>query len=127
MIVPAPDFPTGGIILGRSGVRAAYNLGRGSIAMCGCTHIEEIRKDREAIIVTEVPYQVNKARMIERIADMVRAKRIEGSSELRDESARIILGRSGVRAAYNLGRGSIAMRGCTHIEEIRKILCGQTT
>ncbi|HWW48956.1 MAG TPA: DNA gyrase subunit A [Xanthobacteraceae bacterium] len=87
-IVPGPDFPTGGIILGRQGIRAAYHLGRGSIVMRGKVTIEEIRKDRQAIIVTEIPYQVNKATMVERIADLVREKKIEGISDLRDESDR---------------------------------------
>src|SRR6185312_4966796 len=64
-IIPGPDFPTGGVILGRAGIRAAYHLGRGSIVMRGKVAIEEIRKDREAIIVSEIPYQVNKASMVE--------------------------------------------------------------
>jgi DNA gyrase subunit A len=87
-IVPGPDFPTGGIILGRQGIRAAYHLGRGSIVMRGKVAIETIRKDREAIIITEIPYQVNKATMVERIADLVREKKIEGIADLRDESDR---------------------------------------
>jgi DNA gyrase subunit A len=87
-IVPGPDFPTGGIILGRQGIRAAYHLGRGSVVMRGKVSIETVRKDREAIVITEIPYQVNKATMVERIADLVREKRIEGISELRDESDR---------------------------------------
>ena len=87
-IVPGPDFPTGGIILGRAGIRSAYHLGRGSIVMRGKVAIETIRKDREAIIVTEIPYQVNKATMVERIAELVREKKIEGISDLRDESDR---------------------------------------
>ena len=86
--VPGPDFPTGAMILGRSGIRSAYETGRGSIMMRGKTHVEEIRKDREAIIITEIPYQVNKASMIEKIADHVRNKRIEGISDVRDESDR---------------------------------------
>ncbi|MES2750975.1 MAG: DNA gyrase subunit A [Pseudomonadota bacterium] len=87
-IIPGPDFPTGGIILGRQGIRAAYHLGRGSIVMRGKVTIETIRKDREAIIVSEIPYQVNKASMVERIAELVREKKIEGISDLRDESDR---------------------------------------
>src|SRR5438132_1016166 len=87
-IVPGPDFPTGGIILGRSGIRSAYHLGRGSIIMRGKVEIEILRGDREAIIVTEIPYQVNKATMVERIAELVREKKIEGISDLRDESDR---------------------------------------
>lgn len=88
-IVPGPDFPTGGIILGRQGIRSAYLTGRGSILMRGRTEIEETRKDREAIIITEIPYQVNKASMIEKIAELVREKRIEGISDIRDESSRL--------------------------------------
>ena len=102
-IVPGPDFPTGGIILGRSGIRAAYHLGRGSVVMRGRTHVEQIRKNREAIIVSEIPYQVNKARMIEKIADLVREKRIEGISDLRDESDR-----TGVRVVIELRRDAMA-------------------
>jgi DNA gyrase subunit A len=87
-IVPGPDFPTGGIILGRSGIHSAYHTGRGSIVMRGKVEIETIRKEREAIIVSEIPYQVNKAAMIERIAELVREKKIEGIAEMRDESDR---------------------------------------
>ena len=100
--VPGPDFPTGGVILGRSGIQAAYKTGRGSIVMRGKTAIEEIRKDRDAIIVTEVPYQVNKARMIERIAEVVRDKVVEGIAELRDESDR-----DGVRVVIELKRDTV--------------------
>ncbi|MBN8919219.1 MAG: DNA gyrase subunit A, partial [Rhizobiales bacterium] len=77
-IVPGPDFPTGGIILGRAGIRAAYHLGRGSIIMRGKATIETLRKDREAIVITEIPYQVNKASMVERIGELVREKKIDG-------------------------------------------------
>ena len=87
-IVPGPDFPTGGIILGRQGIRSAYHLGRGSIVMRGKVSIDTIRKDREAIIITEIPYQVNKATMVERIAELVKEKKIEGIGDLRDESDR---------------------------------------
>src|SRR5882672_6686397 len=87
-IIPGPDFPTGGIILGRQGIRSAYHLGRGSIVMRGKVSIEPARKDREAIIISEIPYQVNKATMVERIAELVRDKKIEGISDLRDESDR---------------------------------------
>ncbi|NOZ32659.1 MAG: DNA gyrase subunit A [Alphaproteobacteria bacterium] len=87
-IMPGPDFPTGAIILGRAGIRQAYETGRGSVLMRGRVTIEEVRKDREALIITELPYQVNKATMIEKIADMVRDKRIEGISDIRDESDR---------------------------------------
>jgi DNA gyrase subunit A len=101
--VPGPDFPTGGVILGRAGIQAAYHTGRGSILMRGKTSVEEIRKDREAIIVHEIPYQVNKASMIEKIADAVRNKRIEGIAELRDESDR-----HGVRVVMELKRDAMA-------------------
>ena len=87
-IIPGPDFPTGGIILGRAGIRAAYHTGRGSIVMRGKVEIETVRKEREAIIITEIPYQVNKATMVERIAELVREKKIEGIADLRDESDR---------------------------------------
>jgi DNA gyrase subunit A len=102
-IIPGPDFPTGAMILGRSGIRAAYHLGRGSIVMRAKAHVEEIRKDREAIIVTEVPYQVNKANMVERIAELVREKKIEGVSDMRDES-----NREGVRVVIELKRDAVA-------------------
>src|SRR6202163_2169062 len=87
-IVPGPDFPTGGIILGRAGIRSAYHTGRGSIVMRGKVAFETIRKEREAIVVTEIPYQVNKATMVERIAELVRDKKIDGITDLRDESDR---------------------------------------
>ena len=98
-IVPGPDFPTGGIILGRSGSRATELTGRGSIIMRGRTHIEEIRKDRWAIIITEIPYQVNKSAMISRIAELVRDKTIDGISDIRDESDR-----QGIRVVIEIKR-----------------------
>ncbi|HVW54511.1 MAG TPA: DNA gyrase subunit A [Rhizobiaceae bacterium] len=102
-IIPGPDFPTGGIILGRSGIYSAYSTGRGSIIMRGKVHIEPIRGDREAIIITEVPYQVNKASMIEKMAELVRDKRIEGISDIRDESDR-----QGYRVVVELKRDAVA-------------------
>jgi DNA gyrase subunit A len=96
-IVPGPDFPTGGIIMGRGGCRAAALTGRGSIILRGRTHFEEIHKDKTAIVVTEIPYQVNKAEMIKRIAELVKSKTIEGISDLRDESDR-----HGVRVVIEL-------------------------
>jgi DNA gyrase subunit A len=102
-IIPAPDFPTGALILGRSGARKAYLEGRGSVIIRAKTHIEELRKDRFAIIVDEVPYQVNKARMIEIIADQVREKKIEGIAHVQDESDRI-----GVRVVIELKRDATA-------------------
>jgi DNA gyrase subunit A len=101
-IVPGPDFPTAGIILGRGGIRLAYQTGRGSIIMRGRAVIEEIRKDREAIIITEIPYQVNKASLVEKIAELVRDKRVEGISELRDESDR-----NGMRIVIELKRDAV--------------------
>ncbi len=102
-IVPAPDFPTGGLILGRAGARAAYHTGRGSIVIRARTEVEEIRKDRQAIVATEIPYQVNKVRLIERIAECVQDKIIEGISDLRDESDR-----DGVRLVIELKRDAMA-------------------
>lgn len=87
-IMPGPDFPTGGLILGRAGIHSAYATGRGSIIMRGRVAFETLRKEREAIVVTEIPYQVNKASMVERIAELVREKKIDGISDLRDESDR---------------------------------------
>ena len=101
--VPGPDFPTGGIILGRAGIKAGFHLGRGPVVMRGRCHVEEIRKEREAIVVTEVPYLVNKAAMIEKMAEAVRAKRIEGIADLRDESDR-----DGVRVVIELKRDAMA-------------------
>jgi len=87
-IIPGPDFPTGGIILGRAGIHSAYHTGRGSIVMRGKVAFETIRKEREAIVISEIPYQVNKATMVERIAELVRDKKIDGIADLRDESDR---------------------------------------
>jgi DNA gyrase subunit A len=98
-IVPGPDFPTRGLLIGKQAARAALARGRGSILMRARCHVEEIRKDREAIIATELPYQVNKARLLERIADLVRDKRIEGIGEIRDESDR-----HGMRVVIELKR-----------------------
>ncbi|SNB67665.1 DNA gyrase subunit A [Arboricoccus pini] len=97
-IVKGPDFPTGAIILGRAGIQQAYTTGRGSVIVRSRTHFEQVR-DRQAIIVTEVPYQVNKARMVERIAEVVREKRVEGIADLRDESDR-----HGVRVVIEVKR-----------------------
>jgi DNA gyrase subunit A len=98
-IMPGPDFPTGGLILGRAGIRSAFETGRGSLVVRARAEIEEIRKDRSAIIVTEIPYQVNKSTLLERIAELVRAKHIEGISDMRDESDR-----SGMRIVIELKR-----------------------
>src|SRR5262249_46529247 len=98
-IVPGPDFPTGALIIGKQAARAALARGRGSILMRARCHVEEIRKDREAIIVTELPYQVNKAKLQERIGEMVRDKRMEGIADVRDESDR-----HGMRVVIELKR-----------------------
>ena len=101
--IPAPDFPTGGVILGRSGARKAYLEGRGSVIIRAKTRIEEVRKDRYAIIIDDIPYQVNKASLIEKIADLVREKKIEGISHVQDESDRV-----GVRVVIELKRDATA-------------------
>ncbi|WP_184653176.1 DNA gyrase subunit A [Rhizobium soli] len=102
-IIPGPDFPTGAMILGRAGIRLAYETGRGSVMMRGRATIEPLRGDREQIIITEVPYQVNKASMVEKIGELVREKRIEGISDLRDESDR-----QGYRVVVELKRDANA-------------------
>ncbi len=102
-LVPGPDFPTGGAILGRAGIRAAYTTGRGSVIVRSKVHTETLRKEREALIVTEIPYQVNKSTLVERIAELVREKRVEGISDLRDES-----NREGMRIVIELKRDAVA-------------------
>ena len=102
-IVPGPDFPTGGLIIGRTGPRTALMTGRGSVIMRGEATVEEIRKDREAIIITSIPYQVNKAALVERIAELVREKRVEGVADLRDESDR-----QGMRIVIEMKRDASA-------------------
>lgn len=101
-VLPGPDFPTGGVILGRAGIRQAYETGRGSIIVRGRSTIEEVRKEREAIVITEIPYQVNKASMVEKIAELVRDKRIEGIADLRDESSR-----EGMRVVIEVKRDAL--------------------
>ncbi len=101
--VQGPDFPTGGLILGRSGIRAAYLKGRGSVVMRSRVEVEELRKDKQALIVTAIPYQVNKRVLIEKIADLVRHKKIEGISDLWDES-----NREGMRIVIALKRDAVA-------------------
>ncbi|MCH2094697.1 MAG: DNA gyrase subunit A [Rhodobacteraceae bacterium] len=101
--IPAPDFPTGGYVLGRSGARKAYTEGRGSVIIRAKTRVEEIRKDRYAIVIDEIPYQVNKASMIEKIAESAREKRIEGIAHVQDESDR-----NGVRVVVELKRDATA-------------------
>ncbi|HEY7670039.1 MAG TPA: DNA gyrase subunit A, partial [Hyphomicrobium sp.] len=102
-IIPGPDFPTGGLILGRQGILSAYHKGRGSIIMRARVEVEEIRKDRDALIVTAIPYQVNKKTLIEKIADAVREKRIEGIADIWDES-----NREGMRIVIELKRDAVA-------------------
>jgi DNA gyrase subunit A len=97
--IPGPDFPTGGIMLGRSGARKAYLEGRGSVILRARTRVEEIRKDRFAIVLDEIPYQVNKASLVEKIADLVREKKIEGIAHVQDESDRV-----GIRVVIELKR-----------------------
>ena len=99
-IVPGPDFPTGAYIAGREGIEAAYKTGRGSFMMRAKAAIEEVGKDRENIVVTEIPYQVNKSRLIERIAELVQTKKIEGIADVRDESSR-----EGMRIVIEIKRG----------------------
>jgi DNA gyrase subunit A len=101
-VVPGPDFPTRGYIYGRAGIREAYTTGRGIITLRAKAHVEKMRGGREAIIVTELPYQVNKATLIEKIGELIRDRRIEGISERRDESSR-----EGIRIVLELGRGEI--------------------
>jgi DNA gyrase subunit A len=101
-IIPGPDFPTGATILGRAGIQAAYHKGRGSIIMRAKVHVEEIRKDRNALIVTQIPYQVNKKTLIEKIAEQAREKRIEGIADVWDET-----NREGMRVVIELKRDAI--------------------
>jgi len=101
-VIPGPDFPTAGYIYGRNGITEAYTTGRGIITLRAKAHVEKLRGGREAIIVTELPYQVNKATLIERIGELMREKKIEGISERRDESSR-----EGIRIVLELGRGEI--------------------
>jgi DNA gyrase subunit A len=101
-VITGPDFPTAGYIYGRTGIREAYTTGRGTITLRAKAHAEKLRGGREAIIVTELPYQVNKATLIEKISELSRDKRIDGISEIRDES-----NREGIRVVLELGRGEI--------------------
>ena len=102
-IIPAPDFPTAGIIYGLEGVREGYRTGRGRVVMRARTHVEDLdRGSRQAIIVDEIPYQVNKANLLTRIGELVREKKLEGISDLRDESDK-----SGMRVVIELKRGEV--------------------
>ncbi|MFQ3361596.1 MAG: DNA gyrase subunit A, partial [Alphaproteobacteria bacterium] len=102
-LIPGPDFPTGGIIIGRSGIRSAQATGRGSVVMRGVASVEEVKNNKSAIVITEIPYQVNKSNLIEKIADLVRDKRVEGISDIRDVSDR-----HGIRVVIELRRDSEA-------------------
>src|ERR1700723_2552943 len=109
-IVPGPDFPTGAYIAGREGIEAAYRTGRGSFIMRAKAAIEEAAKDRENIVITEIPYQVNKSKLIERIADLVQSKKIEGISDVRDESDR-----DGMRIVIEVKRGEESQLVLNHL------------
>lgn len=102
-IIPGPDFPTGAYILGKSGIKDAYTTGRGKVKLRAVAKIEPFKKNRERIIITEIPYQVNKSRLIEKIADLVKEKRIDGISDIRDESDR-----KGMRIVIEIKRDSNA-------------------
>src|SRR5207302_7057124 len=102
-LVPGPDFPTGGYIAGREGIEEAYRIGRGTFQMRAKAAIEEVGKDRENIVITEIPYQVNKSKLIERIAELVQNKKIDGIADVRDESSR-----EGMRIVVEIKRGEEA-------------------
>ena len=108
--IKGPDFPTAGIIMGRNGIRAAYHTGRGKVIMRARAEIEEYGNNRQRIVVTEIPYQVNKARLVEKIADLVKEKKIDGISDLRDES-----GRDGMRIVIEIKRDAIASIVLNHL------------
>ncbi len=117
--VPGPDFPTAGTIQGRAGILSAYRTGRGSVVVRGKAETEEIRKDRQALIITELPYMVNKARWIETTADLVRDKRLEGISDIRDESDR-----NGMRVVFELKRDASDQVVLNHLYKMTSL---QTT
>src|ERR1700730_4714282 len=115
-LVPGPDFPTGGYIAGRDGIEQAYKKGRGSFIMRAKAAIEQVGKDRENIVITEIPYQVNKARLVERIADLVQNKKIEGISDVRDESDR-----EGMRVVVEVKRGEEAQLVLNHLYKLTQM------
>ena len=115
-LVPGPDFPTGGYISGREGIEQAYKTGRGSFIMRAKAAIEQVGKDRENIVVTEIPYQVNKSRLIERIADLVQNKKIEGISDVRDESDR-----EGMRIVIEIKRGEESQLILNHLYKLTQM------
>lgn len=102
-VIPGPDFPTGGTILGRAGIKSAFATGRGSITVQGKTHIEDLPQERQAIVIDEIPYQVNKVKLIEKIGELVKEKKIDGISEIRDESDK-----SGIRVVIDLKKNAAA-------------------
>ncbi|MBR6610346.1 MAG: DNA gyrase subunit A, partial [Oscillospiraceae bacterium] len=114
--IPGPDFPTGGVIMGRSGIRSAYATGRGKITLRGRAVIEEGDDGRNSIIVTEIPYMVNKARLIERIADLVKEKRLEGIADLNDESDR-----DGMRIVIKLKKDAIPQIVLNHLYSMTEL------
>jgi DNA gyrase subunit A len=115
-LVPGPDFPTGGYIAGRDGIEQAYKKGRGSFIMRAKASIEQVGKERENIVITEIPYQVNKARLVERIADLVQSKKIEGISDVRDESDR-----EGMRVVVEIKRGEEAQLVLNHLYKLTQM------
>ena len=115
-LVPGPDFPTGGYIAGRDGIEQAYKKGRGSFIMRAKASIEQVGKDRENIVITEIPYQVNKARLVERIAELVQTKKIEGISDVRDESDR-----EGMRVVVEVKRGEEAQLVLNHLYKLTQM------
>ena len=115
-LVPGPDFPTGGYISGREGIEQAYKTGRGSFIMRAKASIEQVGKDRENIVVTEIPYQVNKARLVERIAELVQTKKIEGISDVRDESDR-----DGMRVVIEVKRGEESQLILNHLYKLTQM------
>jgi len=115
-LVPGPDFPTGGYIAGRDGIAQAYEKGRGSFIMRAKASIEQVGKDRENIVITEIPYQVNKARLVERIAELVQSKKIEGISDVRDESDR-----EGMRVVVEIKRGEEAQLVLNHLYKLTQM------
>ena len=115
-LVPGPDLPTGGYIAGREGIEQAYKTGRGSFTMRAKAAIEQVGKDRENIVITEIPYQVNKSRLIERIADLVQNKKIEGISDVRDESDR-----DGMRIVIEIKRGEESQLILNHLYKLTQM------
>src|SRR5579862_5670627 len=115
-LVPGPDLPTGGYIAGREGIEQAYKKGRGSFIMRAKASIEQVGKDRENIVITEIPYQVNKARLVERIADLVQNKKIEGISDVRDESDR-----EGMRVVVEVKRGEESQLVLNHLYKLTQM------